>query len=50
MKIVVYSVSTGGYDELKTPKVYDPNIRYILFTDNKYFKSDVWEVNHIDFI
>jgi hypothetical protein len=49
-KIIVYSVSTGGYDELKTPKVYDPNIRYILFTDNKYFKSDVWEVNHIDFI
>jgi hypothetical protein len=49
-KIIVYSVSTGGYDELKTPKIFDPNIRYILFTDNKYFKSDVWEVNHIDFV
>jgi hypothetical protein len=50
LKIIVYSVSTGGYDELRTPIVFDPNIRYILFTDNKYFKSDVWEVNHIDFI
>ena len=49
-KIIVYSVNTGGYDELRTPDVYDPNIRYILFTDNKYFKSDVWEVNHIDFV
>ena len=50
MKIVIYSVSTGGYDELKTPKVFDPNVRYILFTDNKYFKSNVWEVNHVDFL
>ena len=41
-KIIVYSVNTGGYDELRSPDVYDPNIRYILFTDNKYFKSDVW--------
>ena len=49
-KIIVYSVNTGGYDELRSPDVYDPNIRYILFTDNKYFKSDVWEVNHIDFV
>jgi hypothetical protein len=49
-KIIVYSVSTGGYDELKTPKVFDPNVRYILFTDNKYFKSNVWEVNHINFL
>ena len=50
LKIIVYSVSTGGYDELKTPKVFDPNVRYILFTDNKYFKSNVWEVNHINFL
>jgi hypothetical protein len=49
-KIIVYSVNTGGYDELRSPDVYDPNIRYILFTDNKYFKSSVWEVNHIDFV
>ena len=49
-KIIVYSVNTGGYDELRSPDVYDPNIRYILFTDNKYLKSSVWEVNHVAFI
>lgn len=49
-KIIVYSVNTGGYDELRSPDVYDPNIRYILFTDNKYFKSNIWEVNHVDFV
>jgi hypothetical protein len=50
MSIVVYSVNTGGYDELKNPTVINPNVRYILFTDNKYFKSNVWEVCHIDFL
>jgi hypothetical protein len=50
MKIIVYSVNTGGYDEFKEPKIYDPNIRYILFTDNKYFKSTVWEICHTDFL
>lgn len=50
MNIVVYSVNTGGYDDLKNLTVIDPNVRYILFTDNKYFKSKTWEVNHIDFI
>lgn len=50
MKVVVYSVNIGGYDYFKTPKIYDPNIRYILFTDNKYFRSNIWEVCHIDFI
>lgn len=50
MKVIVYSVNIGGYDDLWTPDVFDENVRYILFTDNKYFKSDVWEVNHIDFL
>jgi hypothetical protein len=49
-KIIVYSANIGGYDEFRIPIIYDPNIRYILFTDNKYFKSDVWEVNHVDFV
>lgn len=50
MNIIVYSVNIGGYDFFNHPKIIDPNVRYILFTDNKFFKSDVWEVNHIDFI
>lgn len=50
MKNIIYSVNIGGYDYFNNPKNFDPNIRYILFTDNKYFKSDVWEVNHVDFL
>ncbi len=50
MKIIVYSANIGGYDLFHNPEVVDENVRYILFTDNKYFKSDIWEVNHIDFL
>lgn len=50
MKIVVYSVNSGGYDDFRTPIIYDPNVRYILFTDNKYFRSKVWEICHLDFL
>ena len=50
MKVIVYSVNIGGYDLFNHPTKFDDNIRYILFTDNKYFKSNVWEVNHIDFL
>jgi len=50
MSIIVYSVNTGGYDDLKTPTIIDPNVRYILFTDNKYFKSNLWEIYHVDFL
>lgn len=47
---IVYSANIGGYDEFKIPTIIDPNTRYILFTDNKYIKSKVWEIYHIDFI
>lgn len=50
MNTIIFSVNIGGYDDLKTPKVIDSSSRYILFTDNKYFKSKVWEIYHIDFI
>jgi len=50
MSSIIYSVNIGGYDNLISPKIYDKNIRYILFTDNKYFKSNVWEICHIDFL
>lgn len=50
MSIIVYSVNTGGYDELRNPHFVDNKVRYILFTDNKNFKSDIWEVQHVDFL
>lgn len=49
-KIIIYSVNINGYDELVTPKVFDPNVEYILFTDDPTFKSDVWNVKPVDFI
>jgi len=50
MEIVIYSVNTGGYDDFKELKFVDTNVRYILFTDNKYFRSKIWEICHIDFV
>jgi hypothetical protein len=50
MKYIIYSANIGGYDLFNTPKLYDKNVRYILFTDNKYIKSDIWEINHVDFL
>lgn len=47
---IIYSANIGGYDKFNEPKVYDKDVRYILFTDNKYYKSKVWEVCHLDFI
>lgn len=50
MNSIIFSVNIGGYDDFKTPKVIDKSTRYILFTDNKYFKSKTWEIYHIDFV
>lgn len=47
---IIYSVNIGGYDFFNEPKIVDKNVRYILFTDNKYYRSNVWEVNHVDFL
>lgn len=50
MNIVVYTANVGSYDEFNHPKVMDSNVRYLLFTDNKYVSSPVWEICHLDFI
>jgi len=50
MKIVVYSSNIGDYDDFNHPEIIDPNVRYILFTNNKFIKSNVWEICHIDFL
>jgi hypothetical protein len=49
-KIIVYSVNINGYDEFNEPKVYDPNVEYILFTDDNTIKSDIWKITPVDFI
>ncbi len=50
MSIIIYSANIGGYDNFQSPEIFDKNVRYIMFTDNKYFKSNIWEVYHTDFI
>lgn len=45
---VIYSAITGGYDDVKIPKVINPNFDYILFTDNDAIQSDFWEIRKID--
>jgi glycosyltransferase involved in cell wall biosynthesis len=43
-QIIVYSVLTGDYEDLKEPKEFDPTVRYVLFTDNGNLKSETWEI------
>ena len=49
-KVIVYSANLNGYDDIVTPKVYDPNVEYILFTDDVNAKSDVWKIKPVDFL
>ena len=49
-RIIVYSVNVNGYDEIRKPREYDPNVKYILFTDDENVKSHVWEIKPVDFL
>ena len=48
-KICVYTCITGNYDDLKeiNKSVYEENIDYYCFTNNKNFKSDTWKIIYI---
>ncbi len=50
IKVIVYSANIGGYDNFISLNTYDPNVEYILFTDDTEFKSDVWKVKSVDFL
>lgn len=47
-KGVVYSAITGGYDEVKEPQYINPELDYIMFTDNPNVKSVHWDVRLVD--
>lgn len=48
-KIVIYTVITGGYDDVKQPLVLDDRFDYILFTDEqKKCKDGAWNVRKIN--
>ena len=41
---VVYSAVTGSYDKINEPQYINPELDYILFTDDPHIQSDVWQV------
>lgn len=43
-KMALYTVITGDYDRLLTPKTIQSGIDLICFTDNPELRSDVWEM------
>lgn len=48
MKTIIYSANIGDYDYFYHPTIIDPNVEYILFTDNKYITSKVWKIININ--
>lgn len=44
---VVYSAVTGGYDRINEPQYVNPQLDYILFTDDPGIRSDVWQIRLI---
>ena len=44
---VIYTVITGDYDYLRTPKYVNEDYDYICFTNNKRIKSTFWKVRRI---
>lgn len=47
-KIVIYTCITGGYDTFNFPlKKKEPEIDYIVFTDDANFSCDGWEIHRI---
>lgn len=47
-KIVVYSVLTGKYDYVHEILYKQPNVDYILFTNNKDISSRTWDVKYVE--
>ena len=46
-KITIYSCITNGYDEIPDEHYYDPDIRYVMFTDGSIDHKGAWEFRDI---
>ena len=44
MKVIIYSANINNYDLFHHPVEIDPNVKYMLFTDNIHFKSNIWDI------
>lgn len=42
-KLVIYTVSTGQYDNIKNPIYIDDNIDYFIFTDQELDNNSIWK-------
>ena len=49
LRIAVYTVSTGKYDDIKNPIYIDKNIDYFIFTEQELGENLVWEKKEIPF-
>lgn len=47
-KMVVYTAILNKYDELKDPLVYDKDVDYVCFTDNKKISSSIWKIIQVN--
>ena len=46
-RITIYSCITNGYDEIPDDHYYDPEIRYVMFTDGSIEHKGAWEFRDI---
>ena len=46
-RITIYSCITNGYDEIPDGHYYDPDIRYVMFTDGSIEHKGAWEFRDI---
>jgi len=46
-RITIYSCITNGYDEIPDEHYYDPDIRYVMFTDGSIEHKGAWEFKDI---
>ena len=49
-RITIYSCITNGYDEIPDDHYYDPDIRYVMFTDGSIEHKGAWEFRDIPII
>ena len=47
-KILVYTVITGGFDQLSPIKYPEKNVDYYCFSDNKELTSSEWKIKYIE--
>lgn len=47
-KGVVYTVITGGYDELNPPACVSPEFDYVCFTDNRDLDTQIWDIRYVE--